>query len=108
MYLGVTAMIRNAHNPFADPTLFVWFFGMLLGSWLLKVILNTVAKWCGLWKLTVDSRIKFDNADFNKLDADHNVKRLIKNCQTNPFRHKFLVMNREWLVKNIALILGGR
>mmetsp|Transcript_45213 Transcript_45213/g.59994 ORF Transcript_45213/g.59994 Transcript_45213/m.59994 type:complete len:173 (+) Transcript_45213:2-520(+) len=91
LYLGVTSMIRNAHNPFADPVLCVWFIGIFLGSMLLKSLLNSCSKACGLWRLTVDARIKFDNADFNKLDAQNNLKRLIRNAQSNPFRHKFLV-----------------
>ena len=73
-------MIRNAHNPFADPTLTVWFFGILFGSWVLKGILNTISRKAGLWKLTVDGRIRFDNADYNKLDAENNMKRLIRNA----------------------------
>ena len=36
------------------------------------------------------------------------MKKLVKNMQTNPFRSKFLVVNREWIISNIALILGGR
>lgn len=33
---------------------------------------------------------------------------LVRNLQTNPFRHKFLRVNREWLIHNIATILGGK
>ena len=91
-------MIRNAHNPFADPTLVVWVLGISFGSVILKWMLNLCAKKIGLWKLTVDGRIRFDNADVNKLDAAHNIKRLIRNVQTNPFRHKFIMLNREWVV----------
>ena len=32
----------------------------------------------------------------------------MRNIQTNPFRHKFMRVNREWLIHNIALILGGK
>ena len=98
LYLGVTSMIRNDHNPFADPTLFMWLVMIIGGSIILKFILNSCARRLGLWRLTVDGRIKFDNADANKMDAAHNIKRLIKNVQTNPFRHKFIIMNREWIV----------
>ena len=33
---------------------------------------------------------------------------MIRNVQTNPFRHKFTQVNREWIINNLALILGGR
>ena len=108
LYFGVTSMIRNAYNPFADPTLIVWILMIVFGSFTLKLLLGYIAKKIGLWKLTVDGRIKFDNADVNKMDAAHNIKRLIKNAQTNPFRSKFVFLNREWIVQNIAMILGGR
>ena len=36
------------------------------------------------------------------------MKRLIRNAQSNPFRHKFIIQNREWIVQNIAMIMGGR
>ena len=61
-------MIRNAHNPFADPTLVIWVLLITGGSVVLKWMLNNCAKKVGLWKLTVDGRIKFDNADVNKMD----------------------------------------
>ena len=98
LYLGVTTMIRNSHNPFADPTLIVWVLSIIFGSIFIKWILNSLSRKLGLWKLTIDGRIRFDNADVNKMDAAHNIKRLIKNIQTNPFRNKFIILNREWIV----------
>ena len=102
LYLGVTSMIRNDHNPFADPTLAYWVIILVTLSVILKWVLNSCSRRLGLWRLTVDGRIRFDNADKNKMDEAHNIKRLIKNAQTNPFRHKFLILNREWIVHNIA------
>ncbi len=80
LYLGVTSMIRNGHNPFADPTLTIWFFGIILASSIVKWILNKLSEMIGLWALTVDGRIRFDVADVNKMDAAANMKRLIKNA----------------------------
>ncbi len=45
---------------------------------------------------------------FNRMDVENNKRRIINNMQTNPFRHKFIIANREWVVSNIAMILGGR
>ena len=69
LYLGVTCMIRNNHNPFADPTLCIWILFITVGSVVLKWLLNTCSRRLGLWKLTVDGRISFDNAEKNKLDT---------------------------------------
>ena len=79
LYLGVTSMIRNDHNPFADPTLVAWVIIIAVGAVTLRWILNSCSRRLGLWKLTVDGRIRFDNADANKMDAANNIKRLIKN-----------------------------
>ena len=37
-----------------------------------------------------------------------NARKLARNIQANPFRHKFVRMNRDWLIHNIATILGGK
>ena len=52
--------------------------------------------------------IEVDVGQVNRLDKDYAMKVLVRNLQTNPFRHKFLRVNREWLIHNIASILGGK
>lgn len=61
-----------------------------------------------LWEINAIDHLKIDISQINKLDKEMNVKRLIKNIQTNPFRHKFVRNNREWIIHNIAVILGGK
>jgi hypothetical protein len=62
----------------------------------------------GLWKITADDRITVDIGTINRLDGANNMKRLLKNITTNPFRNKFILVNREWIVNNLAQILGGK
>lgn len=101
-------MIRNASNPFADPTT-IFFGGVIAASALpVKWSLGAAARVVGLWKLKTTGRLNYDDADKNRLDEGYAQKRLIRNVQTNPFRHKFVVLNREWVITNIATILGGR
>lgn len=61
-----------------------------------------------LWKVTGDDRITIDIGTINRLDNANNLKRLLKNITKNPFRNKFILVNREWLVNNLAMILGGQ
>ncbi len=42
------------------------------------------------------------------MDKSNNRRRLIRQIQTNPYRHKFVQNNREWIIHNIAMILGGK
>jgi hypothetical protein len=108
LYLGFTTMIRARYNPFADPTLIYFVIGLPLLAipvrWLLTFLANSV----GLWKVTGDDRITIDIGTINRLDNANNMKRLLANITTNPFRNKFILVNREWLVNNLAMILGGR
>ena len=93
---------------FADPTLPYFILGLPLIAWPAKYILSFVSSTLGLWKVTGDDRITVDVGTINRLDKANNMKRLLKNITTNPFRNKFILVNREWLVNNLATILGGR
>jgi hypothetical protein len=108
LYLGFTTMIRAQYNPFADPTLIYWVIGLPMITWPVKTLLGYMAEWVGLWKVTGDDRITIDIGTINRLDNANNMKRLLQNITTNPFRNKFIIVNREWLVNNLAMILGGR
>lgn len=108
LYLGFTTMIRCQYNPFADPTLMYWILGIPAMAIPFTWLLSYIAKRSGLWKITGDDRITADIGIVNRLDNAHNMKRLLKNVTTNPFRNKFVLVNREWLINNLAMILGGR
>jgi hypothetical protein len=106
LYLGFTTMIRASYNPFADPTLLYWAFGLPALAFPFKFVLQFVAESCSLWKVTGDDRITVDIGTINRLDDANNMKRMLKNITENPFRNKFILVNREWLVNNLAMILG--
>ena len=61
-----------------------------------------------IWDLKQEENLLLDTATLNRLDRDHNVKRHIRQIQSNPFRHKFVYVNREWIINNIARVLGGK
>jgi hypothetical protein len=108
LYLGLTAMLRNGYNPFGDPALLAYVGGLAGAAPLLRAVLRAGANYVKLWETGADLGTRIDVATLNRLDHTNNVKALVRNIQTNPFRHKFMRVNREWLIHNIALILGGK
>jgi hypothetical protein len=61
-----------------------------------------------IWEVVHNPIIQVDVSQVNRLDKDYGMRVLVKNLQTNPFRHKFMRVNREWIIHNIAEILGGK
>jgi hypothetical protein len=108
LYLGLTAMLRNAYNPFADPLLIPYVAGLAGLVPLVQAMLKAGADAIKLWEVPGDRATRIDVASINRLDGASSVKVLVRSIQTNPFRHKFMRVNREWLVSNIATVLGGR
>jgi hypothetical protein len=108
LYLGMTTMLRNAYNPFADPMLTFYIliiFGCLIP---IRQTLLMLSGYVQLWELKNEENLLLDTGALNRLDRDHNFKRHIKQIQSNPFRHKFVHVNREWIINNIARVLGGK
>lgn len=101
-------MVRNTYNPFADPVLLAYICIPVAAAIVMKPILNLLSGYIRLWEISSIDHLKIDIAQVNRLDKDNNMKRLIRNIQTNPFRHKFMRNNREWIIHNIAMILGGK
>ncbi len=102
MCMGMTTMIRNAYNPFADPLLLAFILLSVLAAAAIRPVLNVIGSYLKLWEINAIEHLKIDIAQVNRLDKDNNMKRLIRNIQTNPFRHKFMRNNREWIIHNIA------
>ena len=101
-------MIRQSTNPFTDPFLPAFIVMFIFGSILIKAIFSTISEYLKLWEINALENLKIDIGQVNRLDKDNNMKRLVKNIQSNPFRHKFMRNNREWIIHNIAIILGGK
>lgn len=70
--------------------------------------MDIVSSQLQIWEVQYNPIIPVDVSQINKLDKEYSMKVLVKNLQTNPFRHKFMRVNREWLIHNIASILGGK
>jgi len=101
-------MIRQQYNPFEDPMISPFIFMVAGGAIMIKPILSVITNYLRIWEINAIENLKIDIAQVNRLDKDNNMKRLVRNIQTNPFRHKFMRNNREWIIHNIATILGGK
>jgi len=108
LYLGVTTINRNTYNPFADPLLVPAFAAFSLAAIPFKALLSFLSDKSRIWAPNKDPRKELDAAFYNRLDMAYNQRRVINNIQTNPYRYKFITVNREWLVSNLADVLGGR
>lgn len=101
-------MIRNAYNPYGDPALIPYVCGIGALVFPLRALLGLLAGYVKLWELTGDENLsRVDASAVNRLDRTNNVRKLVRSIRTNPFRHKFMRVNREWLIHNIASILHG-
>ena len=106
--LSMTIMLRNQYNPFADPviTLFIIMIGITV--FLVRLVMDFIRDYFRIWEVEHNPIITVDVSQVNRLDKDYGMRVLVKNLQTNPFRHKFMRVNREWIIHNIAEILGGK
>jgi hypothetical protein len=108
LYLGLTSMIRNLYNPFGDVVLLAYCAGLGAAVVPVRYLLSTGAGYVKLWETSAEAGTRIDVASINRLDKTNSVKQAVRSIQTNPFRHKFMRVNREWLIHNIALVLGGK
>ena len=79
MYLGLTAMIRNIYNPFADPVLLFFVITISASVVPIRLMLRVGSKYAKLWEVTVDDAHKVDIGTVNRLDHSNNVKKLVRN-----------------------------
>jgi hypothetical protein len=108
MCLGWTTLLRNQYNPFADPVITPFIIIVIVVTGIMKFGISLVSDYFHIWEIKYRAINEIDVSEVNKLDKDFTHRVLVKNVQTNPFRHKFLRVNREWLIHNIASILGGK
>ena len=108
LYLGMTTMIRNSYNPFADPMLLLYVL-MVMGCLIpIRHSMLMMSGYVKLWEQRKEEKLLLDTGALNRLDKEHNFKRHIRQLQSNPFRHKFVNVNREWIINNIARVLLGK
>ena len=54
LYFGLTAMIRNNYNPFADPVLPVYVGGICALATPIQALLGKLAGYVSLWEVVLD------------------------------------------------------
>ena len=73
-----------------------------------RIGLSLVTAKTSLWKVTGDDRLRTEFGLVNRIDKNIKQHLFDYNLTTNPFRYKFIMVNREWIINNLAMILGGR
>lgn len=67
LYFGFTIFLRTSYNPFADPTINYWVFGIPAVSYIIKYIMSISSEKLGLWRVTGEDRITVDIGIINRL-----------------------------------------
>ncbi len=58
LYLGITTMLRNSYNPFADPV-FLWYIGLIIAVMIpIRFILRMIS--VRLWEVQPNDLLKVD------------------------------------------------
>lgn len=80
LYLGLTAMMKNDYNPFADPCLVVYVFLMtMIVQPIGKIILSKASEWVGLWAPPPLGSTMVDAKAVNFLDRKYKARKLAHN-----------------------------
>jgi hypothetical protein len=109
--IGCTTMIKQKYNPFADPLLLIFVAAIIFFAAILKVILSVLAGYINLWKPSHRAdNLKIDTGAYNVLDKDYDLRKNINSIQNiafnhQGFRHKFIRINRAWIIDNLSKIL---
>lgn len=100
-------MIENQYNPYADPVLMVYVLFMVIAAIIMKLLLSTISNYFSLWKLSGRyDNLKLDTRAITILDKEHDMRRLLNLIYNhNGFRHKFIRVNRAWVIENLSKVL---
>ena len=106
LLLGIIIIMVNSYNPFDDPTLFVillLYFGIFIAF---HLILNAIHYLFAIFNQH-NERI---NARKGKLleflKVDPNMKDIAQYTKADNFRHKFIKVNKDWIIDNLEFVLG--
>ena len=107
IYLGLVTIIENTNNPFNDPYALLSIFIIIEFAVILKLILSTVSGYVNLWKLKPQNdHLKLDTWAITILDKEHDMRGLLNPIHNHHgFRHKFIRVNRAWVIENLAKVL---
>ena len=106
LLIGVIIFMVNSYNPFDDPTLFVillLYIGIFIAF---HLALNAIHFLFAIFNQN-NERI---NARKGKLleflKVDPNMKDIAQFTKADNFRHKFIKVNKDWIIDNLEYVLG--
>jgi len=104
--LSISIMQISQYNPFYDPLFFIMFLIFLAFYFASYIIVKLANRYFKLWNKEF---YKFNDAEAKILDfiefesSSKNNKNIFL---TDVFRHKFISVNKEWLLKNLDHIFN--
>ena len=102
---SILIVVRLDYNPFNDPITFIFIIMIVCVFYIGKVILLLVTKVFKMWKIKEINELKEGNfLDF--LYKKSNLKDIQSILNTDLFKHKFLNVNKNWILSNLENILG--
>jgi len=77
--LGMTIMLRNQYNPFADPVITIFILMISVGVYFVKLVMDIVSNYLKIWEVSYHTVHKVDVSEINKLDKEYGMRVLVKN-----------------------------
>ena len=77
--LGMTIMLRNQYNPFADPVITIFILMISVAVYFVKLVMDIVSNYLRIWEVSYHTVHKVDVSEINKLDKEYGMRVLVKN-----------------------------
>jgi len=117
--LGIEMMTRAKYTAFGDPALFYIVITILMCSMSVKLLLTSIARLFGLWKIKYEKRgwhAKVLDSEGNPnveqwediQVKDHDQYQMEQRITSETFRYKFLNYNRSWILSQLPDMITPR
>jgi len=105
--LGIITIIENTYNPFSDPLNILFIVIIVVAAAIIKLVLSTIGGYVGLWRISArKNNLKLDTRAITILDKENDMRRLLNLIHNHHgFRHKFIRVNRAWVIENLSKVL---
>ena len=117
--LGVEMMARAKYTAFGDPAMLYIVMTVLLSATAVQMLLTSVARLFGLWKIKNEKRSwhanvleSEGNPNFQqweeRLVEGHDQYQVEQRITSETFRYKFLSYNRSWILSKLPDMITPR
>ena len=103
---GVLISMVNSYNPFDDPFFFIivlLFIGIFIS---IHLTLKAVLFLFGVFNQSNEKINARKGKLLEFLKVDPNMKDIAELTKADNFRHKFIKVNKDWIIDNLEFVLG--